>query len=106
MQSGTVITFRDDSKRPYSELVLGNGDRVQIALGRRGLTITQIGGSKTPKILFHAPPDTVSHICAGLVSSPQTLKVTPLQILVAAIVQLGSADDVRQAFHSAAATVP
>ena len=105
MRSGTIIVFRDDSERPYSEVALGNGDRVLIALDHGGLTITQIVSPDNRNILFQATPNTVSHICAGLVSSPNTSKATPLQVLVAAVVQLESSDDLRRAFQHAAEQV-
>jgi hypothetical protein len=106
MALGTIIVFRDDGNRPHSELVLRNGDRVQIALGGEGLTVTFIGGPDDWEILFHTDPATVAHICAGLVSSPNAFKATPLRILVSAIVQLGSAGEVRTVFERAAAQVP
>jgi hypothetical protein len=105
MPLGTIIVFRDDSERPHSELVLSSGDRVKLALDGDGLTVTGIGGPDDPAVLFQADSETVAHICAGLVSPSNPLKVSPLRILVSAVVQLASARDVRAAFEHAAAQV-
>jgi hypothetical protein len=85
-------------------VALCNGDRVLLALDRAGLTITQISAGR-PVILFQAGPRIVSHICASLVSSTNTSDATPLRIVVAAVVQLRSADEVRRAFNDVAARV-
>ena len=103
--SGTIITFRDDGPRPQAELVLCNGDRVRLALDHDGLVITTIGQPDHPTVLFKASPHMVGHICAGLIASPRTVNATPLNILVSAVVQLGSAAEVRAAFEQAAAQV-
>jgi hypothetical protein len=105
MQIGTIVAFRDDSDRPHADMALRNGDRVRVVLDGGGMTITQIAGSADPEILFQAGPKIVAYICAGLVASPRRLEATPLRILTAAIVQLGSASEVRAAFESAAAQV-
>jgi hypothetical protein len=105
MQIGTIIAFRDDGDRPHADVALRNGDRVRVVLDGGGMTVMQISGSADPKILFEAGPEIVAHICAGLVASPRTLEATPLRILASAIVQLGSANEVRAAFGSAAAQV-
>jgi hypothetical protein len=105
MPLGTIIVFRDDGEHPRSELVLSGGDRVQLALDGEGLTVTHVDAPHDPTILFQADSEAVAHICAGLVSPSNTLKATPLRILVSAIVQLGSASEVRAAFKHAAAQV-
>lgn len=105
MQLGTITAFRDDGDRPNADIALRNGDRVRVALDGDGMTIAQIVGSADPKILFKARPKIVAHICAGLVASPRKLDATPLRILTSAIIQLGSADEVRAAFEAAAAQV-
>ena len=104
MPLGTIIVFRDDGERPQAELVLSVGDRVKLALDGNGLTVTHAGPAD-PAVLFQAGPETVAHICAGLVSSPDSPKVSPLRILVSAVVQLESVSEVRAAFEHAAAQV-
>jgi hypothetical protein len=96
MPAGAVISLRDDGKRPKAEIMLANGDRVELALDRDGLTISHADGP----LLFFGSPDFVARICAGLVSS--TAGVTPLKVLAGLVVQLGSADQVRNVFSEAA----
>ena len=101
MRTGAVITFRDNSERPCAEVALCSGDHVFLALDRGGVTISGVGAAGEPIVLFRGSAAVVSHLCAGLVASP----ATPLQILVAAVLQLRSPDDVRRAFERAAAQV-
>jgi len=102
MQLGAILTFHDDGARPHSEVVLRNGDRARIVLNGGGVTIVELVGGTEPKILFEATPDIAAHICAGLVESQSA---TPLRILTLAIIQIGSASEVRAAFEAAAAQV-
>ena len=105
MPLGTIIVFRDDGDRPYSELLLRNGDRVQLTLDGEGLMVTLMDGPDNRRTLFQANSEVVAQICAGLVRPSNTLKATPLRILVSAVVQLESANEVRAAFEHAAAQV-
>jgi hypothetical protein len=99
MQTGTIIGYRDDGERPRAEVVLLDGDRLFLTLGRDGLAISRSDGS----VVFRAGSQVVSRLCAGLVDSRCAPSATPLQILLAAVVQLRSADAVRAAFEDAAA---
>jgi hypothetical protein len=101
----TIISYVDDSERPRAEIVLANGDRIHVALDRDGLAIRQVQRLVPSRVLFQADPSTVSHLCAGLIPSPDEGTPTPLQILVSAIVQLPSADLVARAFREAAARI-
>lgn len=104
MQRGTIISYSEDQGRPQAEIALHNGDRVQLALNRNGLSIKRLAGPGRPaEILFQANQNQVSRICAGLFRLDTTPKPTPLCILVAAVVQLGSAEQVRNVFREAAA---
>jgi hypothetical protein len=105
MQTGAVISFRDNSERPCAEVALCSGDHVVLALDRGGLTITGIGTAGEPIVLFRGSVAIVAHLCAGLVASPKTVRATPLKILVAAVLQLRSPEEVRRAFEHAAAQV-
>jgi hypothetical protein len=107
MQIGTVIHYSDVADHPHAEVALRNGDHVQITLDRAGLTIKQPTGLMQPsKVLFRANPNLTSRICAGLFGLETTPSPTPLRILVAALVQLGSAEEVGNAFQEAATHVP
>jgi hypothetical protein len=93
MSAGAVICFEDNAMRPKAEIMLGNGEHVELVLDRNGVTISRVDG----QILFEASAELASRICASLVSS--TVKVTPLAILAAVIVQIPTADKVYCAFH-------
>src|SRR5262245_2828123 len=103
MPTGTLLTFRDN-ERPHAEIALHNGDHVFLALDRAGLTMTQINAPGHP-VLFQAGPSVVSHICACLVGWPSGPDVTPLRVVVAIVLQLRSADELRRAFNEAAALI-
>jgi hypothetical protein len=84
-------------------VALPNSDRVLLTLDRDGLAITWVAQpGRHAEVLFQVDPNVVSRICAGLYSLETTLKPTPLRILVAAVVLLGSAEDVRTAFREVA----
>jgi hypothetical protein len=101
---GTVITFLDNNERPYAEIALDNGDRIAVTLDATGLTIRQIGGTDSG-ILFQAGPDIVARLCTAFVERSASATPTPLRIVVAAVVQLASAELVARAFHDATARI-
>ncbi len=93
MSANAVICFEEHAKRPRAEIVLGNGEHVELALNRNGVTISRVDG----QLLFEASAELVARICASLV--PSTAEVTPLAILAAVVVQIHSADAVDRAFR-------
>jgi hypothetical protein len=97
---GTVLLFRDDGPRPHCEIVLGNGDRIQLVLDAQGLAVDQ--SLPAARTLFRAPPKLVAQICAGLIGPKAQSDATPLRILAAVVQRIGSADDVRAAFADVA----
>jgi hypothetical protein len=101
MQTGTIIAYRDDGERPRAEVALVDGDRLFLALDHDGLAISRKDGS----IVFYASSILVSQLCAGLVVGQPSPPATPLQILLAAVVQLRSAAAVKAAFEAAAGEV-
>ena len=106
MQAGTVISYAEDQGQPRAEVALPSSDRVLLTLDRDGLAITRLAQSgHLAEVLFHADPNVVSRICAGLYNPETTPKPGPLRILVATVVQFGSAEDVRKAFREAAVTL-
>jgi hypothetical protein len=100
MKMGTVLLLREDGNSPRAEVAFPDGDRIRIACDQGGLTISRIGGDQ--QILFKADRGLVGHICAGLVASPKRIDVTPLRIVLAAVLQLSSAAEVEKAFRDAA----
>ena len=103
MQVGTVNSYIEDKQLPRAEVALPTGDHIRLTLDRDGLTITRLNGPGCKaELLFHADPNIVSRICAGLFRLETIPTPTPLRILVAAVVHLGSAEEVRNAFREAA----
>ena len=98
MLAGTIISYLDDKRYACAEVVLGNADRVLLTLARDGLAIMWLASSERgPKVLFRADPNLATRMCDGLFTLETSPKPTPLRILVAAVVQLGSADEVGKA---------
>jgi len=103
MQAGTVVSYAEDQAQPRAEIALPNRDHVRLTLDRDGLAIMRLARpGRLAEVLFQADANVVSRICAGLYSLETTPKPTPLRILVAAVVQLGSAEHVRKSFREAA----
>lgn len=103
MHPGAIVYYSDDLRRPEAEVVLANGDRVRLILDQDGLTIFRLAPLTTAGVIFHADEHLVSHICAALLKPEATPTPSPLRILVSAIVQVGSAEDVAHAFADVAA---
>jgi hypothetical protein len=104
MQVGTVMSYSEDKQLPRAEVALPNGDHIRLTLDRNGLAIARIGSPEHfVEMLFQAGPNIASRICAGLFKLETTPKPAPLRIFVAAVVQLGSAEEVSKAFREAAA---
>ena len=107
MQAGTVISFVEGKLHAWAEVALLNGDHIRLLLDRDGLSIIRLGGPGVfAEVLFQADPNRASRICAGLFSLETTPTPTPLRILVAAVLQLGPAEEVGNAFREGAARVP
>jgi hypothetical protein len=103
MPHGTVVSYAEDQGHPRAEVALQNRDHVLLTLDCDGLAITRLAEpARTAEVLFQADANVVSRMCAGLYTLETTPKPTPLRILVAAVVQLSSADDVRNAFREVA----
>lgn len=100
----TVLLLRDDDRYPHAAVVLNSGDHIKITIDRGGMTISHVAPGN-PKILFLADADLVSRLCAGLIEKPKTFAASPLRIIVAAVLQLPSADEVEKAFRQIAAEI-
>jgi hypothetical protein len=107
MTTGTVISYSDDARNARAEVALRNGEHVLLKLDRNGVAIMRLTGpGYEPEILFQAAdPNLTTRMCDGLFTLETTPKPPPLRILVAAVVQLGFADDVGNAFRRVAAQV-
>jgi hypothetical protein len=100
MVSGAIISYDENAERPRAVLALGNGDRVVLSLSRDGFTIVQLGAAEA--ILFQADSELTSRLCAGLIASDSTPPAPAIRLLVAAIVQLNSAAEIKRAFEDVA----
>jgi hypothetical protein len=106
MLAGTIISYIDDKHYACAEVALRNADHVLLTLARDGLAIMRLASpERSPKLLFRADPSLATRMCDGLFSLETSPKPTPLRILVAAVVQLCSADEVGNAFRQVAAKV-
>jgi len=106
MQAGTVVSYAEDQGQPRAEITLPNRDHVLLTLDRDGLSITRLARQEhLAEVLFQADANVVSRICAGLYSLETRPKPTPLRIIVAAVVQLGSAEDIRDTFREVVAAL-
>jgi hypothetical protein len=104
MHTGTVVSYAEDQGHPRAEVALPNRDHVLLTLDRDGLSITRLARQEhLAEVLFQADANVVSRICAGLYSLETRPQPTPLRILVAAVVQLSSAESIRNAFREVVA---
>jgi hypothetical protein len=106
MLAGTIISYLDDRRYACAEVALRNADHVLLTLARDGLAIMlRATTERGPKLLFRADSNMATGMCDGLFTLGTRPKPTPLRILVAAVVQLGSADEVGNAFRQVASKV-
>src|SRR5262245_52107307 len=99
----TVLVYRNDGDRPFCEIALDDGDRVQLQLDQSGLVIErQALGDRPGEVLFKGDAALVGDMCAALLGPVPAQKITPLDVLTSVVVQMRSAADVRAAFRDAA----
>jgi len=98
----TVLTYRNDGDRPFCEIALNGGERVQVELGGEGLVISQPGQDARPaEVLFQGDAELVADLCGALFGSAIASSKSPLDLLMSVVMQLRSAREVRDAFHAA-----
>src|SRR5262245_47526555 len=93
MSAGAILCFEDRTRRPRAEVLLGNGEHIELVLNRNGVTISRLDG----QILFEVSAELTSRICASLVSS--TANASPLAILAAVVMQMPTVDALDRAFR-------
>lgn len=98
----TILAYRNDCRRPSAEVRLPNGDHVVLALHAGGVAIDRLGlgGHRLP--LFRGDVETVVAICAAL--SRTAGRATPLDRLLAIVIQFTTATDLAAAFTAASDT--
>lgn len=100
---GTVLTYRNNGERPFCEVALDNGDRVQLQLDKAGVLIERQALEGRPtEILFKGDPDLVTSMCVALLGKTPASNTTPLDLLISIVTQIPSANEVREAFRAAA----
>ncbi len=100
---GTVLTYRNNGERPFCEVALDNGDRVQLHLDKAGVMIERQALEGRPaEILFKGDPDLVTGMCVAFLGRTPTDNTTPLDLLISIVTQIPSAKEVREACRAAA----
>jgi hypothetical protein len=100
-----LIKYRNEPPQRFCEVELKSGERVALKVDADGVVIERVGLSGTSRnVLFKGGPDAVAEICGALVSKTLASeasggRMTPLDIVLAAVVALGSAAKVRKAFR-------
>jgi len=103
---GTVLTFRNDGERPFCEIALDDGERIQMQLDKNGLVIErQAVGTKPAEVLFKGDADLVTDMCMAFTGDKPTSRKSALEILTAVVTQIPSGPKVRDAFKAAARAV-
>jgi hypothetical protein len=100
-----LIKYRNEPPQRFCEVELNSGERVALKVDADGVVIERLGHPEASRnILFRGGPDEIAEICGALVSRTLASKasegrMTPLDIVLAAVVALGSAAKVRKVFR-------
>jgi len=99
----TLLAYRNDREKRFCEIVFDDGERIAVEVAANGLAIDLLAdGGRPGETLFRASPAIASRICAALTYPASAGEMTPLDIVVAAVTALGSAEKVGRAFRDAA----
>lgn len=102
----TLIRYQNDHHRRACEVALDSGERVMVMVDRTGIVIERAPAPGIPRaVLFRGKPDVAAEICASLTTATSASKKAPMDIILAAVVGLGSAAKIRTAFRRAALLV-
>src|SRR5260221_7076631 len=100
-----LIKYRNEPPQRFGEVELKSGERVALKVDAEGVVIECVGRPGASRnVLFSGGPDAIAEICGALVSKTlaseaSAVRMTPLDIILAAVVALGSAEKVRKAFR-------
>jgi len=98
----TLMRYRRDGAQPHCEIVLENGDHVQVTLAPGGVVITRLARADRPEqILFLGSTHVVADICLALLNGRPASEASVLDIFLAVVSQFRSAQDIRAAFAEA-----
>ncbi len=102
----TVTSYRNDAQQRSCQLVLDGGDKLALRIDADGLAIERLRDAAGPsELLYRGGIDQATEIAAALVSEESARPDAVLDVLVAAIDRLGSAERVKRAFKAAATVV-
>lgn len=102
----TLIKYRNDIAHGSCEVALDSGERILVHADRNGTLIERCALPGIPKaVLYRGMPDVVAEICAALAPATPPLRTTPLDIILAAVIGLGSAAKIRKAFRDASTLI-
>jgi hypothetical protein len=105
-QMTTLIRYQNDHHHRACEVALDSGERVLLMVDRTGVVIERAPVAGIPgAVLFRGKPDVAAEICASLTTADSASGKAPMDIILAAMVGLGSAAKIRTAFRRAALLV-
>ncbi|MCC7048893.1 MAG: hypothetical protein IT562_19420 [Alphaproteobacteria bacterium] len=97
-----VIAYRNEPHQKFYQVMLDSGEQVMLRIDPTGLTIERLISAKAPgAMLFHADADRGASIAKALATAGLMKRDKVLDILVAAVVKLGSAEKIGAAFRAA-----
>jgi hypothetical protein len=98
----TLITYRNQPTGRFCEVALDNGERICITVDHTGVVIERPADDRFSRAeLFRGTPDLASDICAALAHGSSVTDGAPMDIMLAMVIQLGSAAKVEEAFWTA-----
>lgn len=101
-----LLTYRNDSDQPFGHVALDNGDQILVSLSTSGVVVATSSDQGIPReVLFVGGADALADICVSLLHGEPMARTTPLDIVLAAICQLGSAEKIRETFSDAVSRV-
>ncbi len=98
----TIVTYRNEPHQKYCQVALDNGEQVTLRLDPSGMTIELLAGSSGPgAVLFHADAERATSIVKSLAEEGASDPARVLDLLLAAIMELGSAAKIKAGFAAA-----
>lgn len=102
----TVIAFRNEPHRRFFQVVLDSAETVILRLDADGILIERLDGKAgVATVLFRGGADQAARIAHGLLGGKQARPEAALDVFLAAVVNLRSAENVRRAFAAAVAAI-
>ena len=97
-----LITYRNEPAGRFCEVALDNGERICIAVDHTGVIIERASGLRGSRaVLFRGTADLTADICAALTLGTSAADTAPMDIILATVVELGSAAKIETVFWTA-----